>query len=156
LRGGAVRMKAFLSLPAYCCRSSSVQPACTSIAGPDTAPTVPTDHACGTASTMNGTGAVAIIEKCSFSHPRPTGVSHVSSCTLANPHDFISDIAHAPARVAFGDQVSRGPYTSDSQLMMSMTCELFISSDLMRSIVASSTFSCAASGAASGAASAPA
>src|SRR6185437_5113062 len=115
LRGGAVRMKAFLSFPAYCWRSSSVHPAWTSIAGPDTAPTVPADQACGTASTMNGTGAVAIIEKCSFSQPRPAGLSQVSSCTFARPHDFICDIAQAPARVAFGDQVSRGPYTSDNQ-----------------------------------------
>ena len=92
-------------------------------AGPLTVPFVLADHACGTACTMNGVGVSAMKEKRSLSQPSPAGVSHASSCTFARPHEFIWPIAQSRARVAFGDQVSRGPYTSDSQLMISMTCE---------------------------------
>src|SRR4051812_14218940 len=78
-------------------------------AGPVTAPMVPADHACGTALMMNGTGDVAMNEKRSFSQPSPLGTTQFSSCTLDNPHDFISFIAQAPAFFVFGDQVRRGP-----------------------------------------------
>ena len=100
---------AFFNLPAYCARSSSEHPARSSTAGPDTVPFVPADHACGTAWTMNGTGAVALSENRWFSQPSPAGVSHFSSCTLLRPHDFIWPIVQSRARAAFGDQVRRGP-----------------------------------------------
>src|SRR5438132_13105482 len=103
-----------------------------STAGPLTAPTVLADHACGTALTMNGTGVVAMSEKRSFSQPSPFGTVHASSCTLASPQDFIWLIAQVPAFFTFGDVVSRGPLISASQLMMSVTSHLLISSDSLR------------------------
>ncbi len=89
--------------------SSSLHPAWTSIAGPVTGPLVLADHARGTAATMNGIGAVTIIEKRSFSQPRPRGEYHGSLWMFVRPHERISLMAQSAARDAFGDQVSRGP-----------------------------------------------
>src|SRR5690242_5803549 len=101
---------------------------------PVTRPLLLADHARGTASTINGFGDTASSEKRSFCQPMPVGVSHFSRCTLTRPHDFICSIVHSDAFCRFGDHVRRGPCTSVSQLVMSMTCERSSASDLMRSI----------------------
>ena len=79
------------------------------IACPVTGPFVPIDHACGTASTMNGAGASAASEKLPVFPAESRGriprlVVHVRQPPCLH-------LSHCPlfARVAFGDQVRRGP-----------------------------------------------
>jgi hypothetical protein len=83
----------------------------------------------------------------SFVHPRPKG-PHVSSFAFAIPQSFNFFTVQSPAAFALGDPVRRAPYTSVSQLAISMTCDRLCSSVLMRLIASASIFSCAARGAA--------
>ena len=84
--------------------------ACSSGGGAKAVAITSTNNACKVSATeLKGTGDVAMSEKCSFCQPSPFGTVHGSSCTLLNPHDFISPIAHVAAFFTFGDQVRRGP-----------------------------------------------
>jgi hypothetical protein len=67
-------------------------------------------------------GAVISIEKRSSVQPRPI-VPNASSAALVSPHFVNSARAHSPAARSCVDPVSRGPWTSVSQLSVSMTAE---------------------------------
>ena len=131
-----------LSCPCIFWRSSS-EVAVSITAAPVTFPLVLALHARGTAAIWNGCGPTAWNENRSLVQPRPNG-PQLSKCGLAKPHPFIVARAQSPAAWVIGEPVSRGPCTSVSQLMRSMTCDRCMASVLMRSIVATSTFSCAA------------
>ena len=61
----------------------------------------------------------------SFVHPRskPLRFTHGSIFTLTRPYSFSFATVHSAAFCDIGDPVSRGAYTSVSQLARSITCE---------------------------------
>ncbi len=70
----------------------------------------------------------------------------VSSRALAMPHSLSFFTVQSAAALVLVDPVSRAPYTSVSQLAISMTCDRLCSSALIRAMAAVSMRSCAASG----------
>ena len=107
------------NLPAYEA-ASAIESIFTRIASPFTRPLVLGDHARGTALTMNALGDVAWMANRSLTQPRPNG-PHISKWGLASPHVLNWASVQSPAFFVIGDPVSRGPCTSVSQLMMSIT-----------------------------------
>jgi len=105
-----------------------------------TAPFVPGVHAAAYAMMGNGRGDTTWATKRSFVHPRPNG-PHDSSFAFAIPHSVSFFTVQSPAAFAAGDPVRRAPYTSVSQLAISMTCDRRSSSFLMAEMAAVSIFS---------------
>ena len=63
-----------------------------------------------------------VAEKRSFTQPRPN-VPHDSTRGLVAPHSVNRLTAQSAAALKLGEPVSRGPYTSVSQLAVSITCD---------------------------------
>src|SRR5689334_7086439 len=75
-------------------------------------------------------GAVISTEKRSIDHPRVTFPSG-SSAAFSMPHPVTWSRAHSAPWRSVGDPVSRGPYTSEIQLIVSIAWERLKVSDLI-------------------------
>ena len=83
-------------------------------------------------------GSIMSSENRSSVQPR-NDMPYGSSAALPSPHVFIRSRAHSAAWRRLSDPVSLGPYTSLSQLSVSITCEFWNPSTLMAATTASST-----------------
>ena len=96
-----------------------------------TVPSTPGVQALGTPVMIHGCAPdTTVAENRSFTQPRPN-VPHDSMCGLLAPHSVSRLTAQSAAALKLGEPVSLGPYTSVSQLAVSITCERWKPSSLI-------------------------